>query len=66
MSLPSYPIPAPGFRLVSGKRGPRDKTTKFQVQFRNGYVDGKHEYTADQLRWNHTGDAWDVVAVREA
>lgn len=66
MSLPTHPIPAPGFKLVSGKRGPRNKDQKYHVQFANGYVDAKHSYSASQLRWDHTGHAWDVVAVRPA
>lgn len=36
------------------------------VQFRNGFVDEKHSYTAAQLRWTHDGSDWDVIAVREA
>lgn len=36
------------------------------VQFRNGFVDQKHSYTAAQLRWTHEGHDWDVVAVKEA
>lgn len=35
------------------------------VQFRNGYVDDKHSYSADQLRWVHNGSDWDVVAIRD-
>ena len=67
MNLPTQPIPAPGFKLVSGKRGPRRKEQSYHVQFRkNGYIDWKHTYTADQLRWTHDGSDWDVLAVREA
>lgn len=39
---------------------------KFVVQFRNGFIDHKHEYTADQLRWTDEGKAFDVVACRRA
>ena len=35
------------------------------VQFRNGYVDRKNSYSADQLRWVHNGSDWDVVAIRD-
>jgi hypothetical protein len=34
--------------------------------FRCGLIDEKHEYTAAQLRWTHTGDSHDVMAVKEA
>lgn len=66
MSLPTHLIPAPGFKLVSGRQGPRKKEAKYMVQFRNGFVDQKHSYTAAQLRWTHEGHDWDVVAVKEA
>lgn len=65
MSLPTQPIPAPGYRLISGKRKPPEGR-KYHVQFRNGYVDEKHTYEAPQLVWIHDGGTWDVVAVREA
>lgn len=64
MTLPTEPIPAPGFQLVSGKRAPPDKTAKFHIQLRTGHVDDKHTYTADQLVWIHDGSCGDVVAVR--
>jgi len=66
LSLPTHPIPAPGFKLISGKRAPPKGERKYQVQFRNSYVDDKRTYTAAQLRWTHEGHDWDVVAVREA
>ena len=59
-------IPAPGFRLVSGKQGPKDQTMKYQVQFRNGFVDRANAYTASQLVWIHDGSPFDVIAVKEA
>lgn len=59
-------IPAPGFRLVSGKRGPpAGDNVRYQVQFRNGFIDQNNTYTAGQLRWKHDGSDWDVVAVRK-
>ena len=57
------PIP-PGFRPVSGKRSPPKGDTKYEVQFRNGFVD-RTGYTASQLVWIHDGSSWDVVAVRD-
>lgn len=61
--LSDAPIPAPGFTLTEG-RMPRTGERKLQVQFRCGYVDGKHSYKASQIRWTDTGHDWDVVAVR--
>ena len=58
-------IPALGFQIVSGKRNP-PKDEKWYVQFRGGYVDEKHSYSAEQLRWKHNGSEWDVVAVKKA
>lgn len=54
-------IPIAGFVPTNGRK-PRT-SEKLRVQFRCGYVDWTHEYTADQLRWNDTGNGWDVVAV---
>lgn len=34
--------------------------------FRNGFIDQRSTYRADQLDWLHTGSVWDVIAVREA
>lgn len=64
--LPTDPIPAEGFKLVSGERGPKDTGKEYQVQFRSGWVDQKNTYTAKQLSWVHDGSSWDVVAVRHA
>lgn len=60
-----HDIPAPGFALTRGRK-PRTNGAKLRVQFRNGYVDEKHEYVAEQLRWDDSGHPWDVVAVRRA
>lgn len=65
MSLPTEPIPAPGFKTISGKRKPPANDQRYEIQFRNGYVDRKHSYTAEQLVWLHDGGPFDVVAVRE-
>ena len=53
----------PGFRPVSGKRSPPKGDTKYEVQFRNGFVD-RTGYTASQLVWIHDGSSWDIVAVK--
>ena len=34
--------------------------------FRNGFIDWRTSYRADQLVWVHSGSGWDVVAVKEA
>lgn len=59
-----HEIPAPGFRMVSGKRSPPKGEQRYEVQFRCGYVDDRNTYTAAQLVWQHHGHGWDVVAVR--
>lgn len=38
---------------------------KYQVQFRNGFIDRANAYTASQLVWIHDGSPFDVVAVKE-
>lgn len=58
-----HPIPAVGFTLTKGRK-PRTGGEKLQVQFANGMVDDKHEYTAEQMRWSDTGDEFDIVAVK--
>jgi len=67
LSLPADPIPAKGFKLVSGKRNPPDDGTKYEIQFRSGFVDRKNAYTAPQIRWLHRDPpcSFDVVAVRK-
>jgi hypothetical protein len=66
MPLPADPIPAPGFKLISGKKAPPDDGTEYEIQFRSGWIDRARTYTARQLVWKHDGSAWDVVAVRRA
>jgi hypothetical protein len=34
--------------------------------FRNGFIDWRTAYRADQLVWVHDGGSWDIIAVREA
>ena len=58
-----HDIPAPGFTLTKGRK-PRTGAAKLRVQFANGMVDEKHEYTAEQLRWTDTGYAFDIVAAQ--
>ena len=65
MLVQRHDVPAPGFTLTHG-RTPRLKSEKLRVQFRNGYVDRKHTYEVEQLRWGDTGDDWDVAAVARA
>ena len=60
----------PGFRFVSGKRGPRNKDKEYTVMFRrkgqDPFIDWNNTYRADQLVWVHDGGSWDVIAVMEA
>ena len=53
----------PGFRLVSDNHRPPKGDTKYEVIFRNGFVD-RTGYTASQLVWIHDGSSWDIVAVK--
>ena len=57
-----------GFRPVSDNHRPPKGDTKYEVQFRRlndtPFIDSTG-YTAGQLVWVHTGESWDVVAVRE-
>lgn len=55
----------PGFQLISGKRSPPKNDQRYEVMFRNGYIDDKHTYRADQLNWIHDGGSFDVIAVRK-
>lgn len=55
----------PGFTPTRGRK-PRTGERRLIVQFRCGYVDKKHTYTAEQLRWSDTGDDWDIIAVKRA
>ena len=59
-------IPAPGFRLVSGKRSPPKGEQQYFIQLRNGFADERISYLPSQLRWIHDGGSGDIVAVREA
>jgi hypothetical protein len=59
------PLP-PGFRRISGKRAAPRGDKRYHIQLRQGFVDERNSYTADQLRWVWDGSAGDVVAVRDA
>lgn len=54
----------PGFKPVSGKRGPSGGL--WHIMLRMGFVDERVAYEPRQLRWVHDGSAGDVVAVRKA
>lgn len=56
----------PGFRRISGKRRPPHSDKEYTVMFRNGFIDRRNTYRADQLVWVHTGSGWDVIAVKDA
>lgn len=69
-----HPIPAPGFRLISGKRNPPDgENVRYVPQFRNGIV-SEHSWPVRSLAgfpgprwvWGEEPDDWDVVAVKRA
>ena len=52
----------PGFKPVSGKRGPRGG--KWNIALRMGFVDTRVAYTPEQIDWQHNGGPGDVIAVR--
>jgi hypothetical protein len=56
--------PPEGFTRISGKRSPPRDGAKYHVQFRNGFIDWRTAYSAEQLVWKHDGSSWDVVAVQ--
>ena len=64
--MPMEEIPAPGFKLVSGKRRPPNDGKLYHIQLRNGFADMDHRYAAHQINWIHTQSGGDVVAVKEA
>lgn len=58
------PIPAPGYRKVSGKRRPpRSLGERLFCQIRNGICDPL-PWPVDTVRWKHDGTTGDVVAVK--
>ncbi len=64
MPVPIKPVPAPGFKLISGKRKPTEG--EYHVQSRNGLVWEDRTYGPEHLNWLHTGSDWDIAAVRRA
>ncbi len=63
------PIPAPGFRFISGKRNPpAGENGKYWVQLRNGWVDrmGPWPVAKTRWKWGPRHDDFDVIAVRAA
>lgn len=64
MTLKLDPMPAEGFHKNPGTYPAKlSPDTRLVVQFANGYIDKKHNYTPVQLSWKLTGFAWDVGAV---
>lgn len=62
MPCAAKPIPAPGYRLISGKRKPTEG--EYHVQFRNGLVDEDFKRTPGSMNWIHDGSDWDICAVK--
>jgi len=62
LSTPAIPN---GFTPVLEQQIPVLKNREYFVMFRNGFVDWKNAYRADQLVWVHDGGSWDVIAVCE-
>lgn len=69
------PIPAPGFRTISGKRNPPDKDgAKYWVQLAleepgMGWLDTHGPWPVSGPKWKWRGDRpqpWEVVAVKRA
>lgn len=57
--------PAPGFTPTNGRK-PRTGEAKLIAQFRCGYIDDRHTYTAAQLQFADRGSDWDIIAVKKA
>jgi hypothetical protein len=62
------PVPAPGYRLISGKRKPPANSKGYWVQARCGWCDMLAPWPAKGPRWiwGDTPDDWDVAAVKPA
>jgi hypothetical protein len=61
-----YPIPAPGFVTISGKRKPpKSMGDKLWCQLLTGWVDEFGPWDVSTTRWIHDGTAGDVVAVKK-
>lgn len=60
-----WPIPAPGFTVISGKRRPPSAWgTELFCQIRTGIV-GREPWPIATTDFIHTGSGGDVVAVRK-
>jgi hypothetical protein len=60
------PIPAPGFREISGKRRPpASMGDELWCQIRTGWVDMHGPWPVETTRWKHDGSAGDVVAIKQ-
>ena len=60
------PVPAPGYRPISGKRNPPATAKGYWVQLRCGWCDllGPWPVQGPRWKWGERPDDWDVVAVR--
>jgi len=61
-------VPAPGYRLISGKRNPPSKANGYWVQLRCGWCDMHAPWPCKgpRWKWDDKPDDWDVVAVKTA
>ena len=63
-------IPAPGYRLISGKRNPPETVHGYFVQIRNGHVSEDRPWPARgggvRWKWDEEHHPGDVVAVKDA
>lgn len=64
--MPFRPIPAPGFKRISGKKNPPETKDGYWVQLRSGWVDELGPWPAQGPRWIHDGSPFDVIAVKKA
>jgi hypothetical protein len=62
------PIPAPGFKPITGKRNPPDNGKGYWVQLRNGWVDelGPWPARGPRWKWGEQLCPFDVIAVKPA
>lgn len=59
-----HDVPAPGFKMVSGEKGPTEG--EWWCQLRTGWVDHHGPWPWNGPQWKHTGSGGDVVAVKRA
>jgi hypothetical protein len=62
VSLPSWPIPYPGFERNPGMM-PETGDTRILIQFANGWIDPKPYKASDFRNWKKTGSDWDIAAI---